>query len=136
MTIKKNKLSMSEIVESHKPKHFKYKYIINDDTVYDELLEQKYDLASLDTINDDMLVKAALDSSVIYTDYSREEMFHKAKEPTIFDNGVVISRKMVTKADKKLLSTSLGFFSHEGLSYVSLKLKYEKFDIMEIFILT
>lgn len=131
---KKPPLTISEIVESHKPKHFKYKYIINDDAIYDELNEQHYDIESLDTINDDMLVQEALRSEFI--EYKKEDMFHKAKEPTVFDNGVIISRKMVTKADKKLKSTFLGYFKYENRNYVALKLRYEKFDIIEIFILT
>ena len=41
---KKKELSIVEIIESHKPKNFKYKYLITDDSIYDELIENNYDL--------------------------------------------------------------------------------------------
>lgn len=130
----KNELSMSEIVETHKPKHFKFKYVIYDDEIYDELMDDDYDISTLDTINDDDLVNAALKAQ--YRDYQREDLFKKAKEPAIIGNGVIISKRMVTKADKKLLKTCVGFFEFRNMHYVSIKLCYKYFDIIEIFILT
>ena len=127
------KLTIPEIVESHKPKHFKYNYIINDDKVWDELIDAGYDIDTLDTIQNDMLVQEALKAS--YTEYQRETVA-RAKEPTVFDDGVVLSKKMVTKADKKLLGVLLGFFDYNDIHYIAIKLRYERFDILEIFILT
>lgn len=132
MATNKNKLSISEIVESHKPKNFKYKYIITDDSVYEELEKCGYDIDTLDTIKNDMLVQEALKTN--YKEYPRETVA-KAKEPTILDDGIILSKKMVTKADKKLFCVKLGFFSYDNINYVAIILKYEKFDILEIFIL-
>mgnify|MGYP003421943922 FL=1 len=53
----------------------------------------------------------------------------------MMDKGVIISKKMVTKADKKLLKIGIGFFNHDDIAYVSIRLVYEQFDIIEIFIL-
>lgn len=131
---KKNE-SIVDIIETHKPKNFKYKYIITDDSIYDELLENNYDLDQLDTIQNDELVQEALKAN--YKEYE-SNIIGKAKEPTIIDgdNGVIISKKMITKTGKKLLGISLGFFDHNQIHYISIKLRYEKFDILEIFILT
>lgn len=133
MATKKKELSIVELVESHKPKNFKYKFIISDDSIYEELINSGYNIDELDTIQNDGLVQEALQAS--FTDYPRE-IVGKAKEPTIMENGVIISKKMVTKADKKLFGISLGFFDYNNLRYVVIKLRYEKFDIIEIFILT
>ena len=127
----KSKLSISETIESHKPKNFKYRFVITDESVFDEL-GNDYDLSNLDTINDDMLVNAALKAN--FTEYGRETVA-KAKVPTIMDEGVVLSKKMVTKADKKLFSVGLGFFDYNNLRYAAVLLKYERFNILEIFIL-
>lgn len=132
MATNKKQSTFSEIVESHKPKHFKYKYIIKNDEDYEELVKNNYDLDSLDTIQNDSLVQAAINASC--QDYPRETVA-KAKEPTILDNGIILSKKLVTKADKKLLGLRVGFFYHDGVHYVSIILRYEKFDILEIFIL-
>jgi len=132
MASNKKQLTIAELVESHKPKNFKYKYIIREDSVYEELEKSGYDLTSLDTIQNDDLVQEALKTT--YEEYPRETVA-KAKEPTILDDGVILSKKMVTKADKKLFGVLLGFFSHENIRYASIMLKYEKFDILEIFIL-
>ena len=129
----KKQLTMAEIVESHKPKHFKYKYIINDDDVFDELLKCGYDLDSLDTIRNDSLVQKALKAN--FTEYQRD-VVARAKEPTVLNDGVVLSKKMVTKTDKKLLGVCIGFFEYNDIRYIALKLRYERFDILEIFILT
>lgn len=125
----KKDVSPSELVETHKPKNFKFKYIFTDDTLLDELIAEGYDVSSLDTILDDDLVNAAL--SADYTRYDRE-IVGKAKNPTIRDDGIIISKKMVTKADKKLLGVYLGFFDYITKHCV-VKLQYERFDIIEIF---
>ena len=88
-----------------------------------------YDMSSLDTICNDDLVEKALQSD--FTMYERE-IVGKAKEPSILDNGVIISKKMVTKADKKLLGLYVGFFDYNS-RHIAIKLHYEKFDIIEIF---
>ena len=59
----------------------------------------------------------------------------KAKKPTEFDNGVMLSKKMATKTDKKLQKVKVGYFMYDSRKYVCLRLEYERFDIMELFIL-
>lgn len=122
-------LTVEELVDSHKPKNFKYKYIFTDETLLTELIEKGYDMSTLDTICDDKLVESAINAN--YTMYERT-IVGKAKEPSILDNGVIISKKMVTKADKKLLGVHVGFFEHET-RHIAIKLHYERFDIIEIF---
>lgn len=129
----KVKLRIDEIIESHKPTNFKYRFIITDDSVYDELNALHYDLSNLDTIDNDELVQEALQTTFTY--YERD-VVKKAKEPTIFDNGVILSKKMVTKTDKKLQKIGTGFFEFRGIRYVCIRMVYERFDIIEIFILT
>ena len=129
----KAKLSASETVESHKPKNYKYKYIIKDESMWDELREQEYDESTLDTINDTDLTLSAINAD--FKEYPRE-VVARAKEPTIMDDGVIVSKKMATKTDKKLQNVGIGFFTHEDIRYVCVKLIYERFDIIEIFILT
>lgn len=129
MASSKETLTPEKLVESHKPKNFKYKYIFNDEEFLSELLSSGYDMSSLDTIDDDHLVEAALSTN--FTMYERT-IVGKAKEPSILDNGVVISKKMVTKADKKLLGLYVGFFDY-NTKHIAIKLHYEKFDIIEIF---
>ena len=126
----KVELTSEEIVESHKPKNFKFKYLFKDEKMLEELMNSDYDISQLDTICDDDLVNAALE--VNYDEYQRT-IIGKAKEPTILDNGVIVSKKMVTKADKKLLGVYLGFFTYKGSRYVGIKLGYERFEILEIF---
>lgn len=125
--------SISEIVNDHKPKNYKFKFIVKDETLWKELEEQQYDISSLDTINDSDLTVAALNTS--FKEYPRETV-SSAKKPTSIDNGVIISKKMITKADKKLQSVNIGFFTHNNVRYVCVKFVYERFDIIEIFILT
>lgn len=125
--------SISEIVNDHKPKNYKFKFIVKDETLWKELEEQQYDISSLDTINDSDLTVAALNTS--FKEYPRETVA-AAKKPTSIDNGVIISKKMITKADKKLQSVNIGFFTHNNVRYVCVKFVYERFDIIEIFILT
>ena len=98
------------------------------------LLEQEgFDLSTLDTINDDELTRIA--SETPYTEYERT-IIGKAKEPTTLEDGIIISKKLVTKADKKLQSIGIGRFEFNGINYVSIRLRYEQFDIIEIFILS
>ena len=104
----KKEITSQELVESHKPKNFKYKYIFTDETLLEDLMNSGYDMSTLDTICDDKLVDAALST------------------------GVIISKKMVTKADKKLLGVYVGFFHYKS-HHVVIKLQYERFDIIEIF---
>ena len=124
-------VSLSQLIESHRPKYFKHKYIINDENL--RLLEQEgCDLSSLDTIKNDEITKLAVEAD--YKEYDRT-IIGKAKEPSALDDGIIISKKLVTKADKKLLSLGVGRFHHNETEYVSIRLRYEQFDIIEIFIL-
>lgn len=129
MASNKKTLTSSELVETHKPKNFKYKYIFNDDQLISDLMNDGYDMSTLDTICNDDLVNKALGAE--FTMYERN-IIGKAKEPSILDEGVIISKKMVTKADKKLLGVYVGFFEY-GSRHIVIKLHYEKFDIIEIF---
>lgn len=130
----KKTMSASELVLSHKPKNFKYRFFIKDESFFQELQEQQFNLDELDTIHDDTLVQLALQTEC--QQYERT-IIGKAKEPTIInDKGVIVSKKMVTKADKKLLQFGIGYFDYHRLQYVVIRLYYEKFDIIEIFILT
>ena len=133
MASAKKQLSPSELVMSHKPKNYKYRYIIKDDDFLKTLETEQFNMDELDTIHNDKLVQQAL--QVDYKLYERT-IIGKAKEPTIMENGVIVSKKMVTKADKKLQQFGIGFFTYEQLSYVTIRMFYEKFDIIEIFVLT
>ena len=126
----KKELTPDELVDTHKPKHVKYKYVFTDDALLNDLLVMHYDMTTLDTICNDDLVNAALEAE--FVDYERT-IIGKSTEPTFLDNGVIISRKMVTKADKKLLKVSIGFFTYSDSRYVTMKLTYEKFVIVEIY---
>lgn len=127
------KKTTKEIIDSHKPKNFKFKYIIKDDELFKELEKIEYDMSSLDTINNDSLVDEALNAS--FQEYPRE-VVTSSKKPTQLDDGVLLFKQMTTKTDKKLLNVCVGFFSYDNLRYVCIKFIYEKFDIIEIFILT
>lgn len=122
-------LTPQELVETHKPKNFKFKYIFTDESLLEELMNSDYDVTTLDTICDDKLVEAALGAECRL--YERT-IIGKAKEPTVLDHGVVVSKKMVTKADKKLKGVYIGFFDFH-IRHVLIKLRYERFDIIEIF---
>ena len=128
-----NKKTLTEIIDDHKPKNYKFKFIIKDETLWSELEELNYDISSLDTINDSDLTVAALNTS--FKDYPRETVA-SAKKPTTIENGVIVSKKMITKADKKLQNVGIGFFTYNNVRYVCVKFIYERFDIIEIFILT
>ena len=122
-----------ELIESHKPKNFKYRYIITDETLYDELKHDNFDLDELDTIHNDELVMQAL--SCEYVQYERD-VVGKMKEPTLMNDGVIISKSMVTKSDKKLNKIGIAFFDRNNRKHVVLRMYYDRFDIIEIFILT
>ena len=124
-------ISLPQLIESHRPKYFKHKYIINDENL--RILEQDgYDLSKLDTIKNDEITKLAIEAD--YKEYDRT-IVGKAKEPTPLNDGIIISKRLVTKADRKLLSLGVGRFHHDDTEYVSIRLRYEQFDIIEIFIL-
>ena len=129
----KEKDSVAKVVDDHKPKNYKFKYIIKDDTLLKELEDSNYDLSSLDTINDTDLTVAAMNS--VFKEYPRE-VVASSKKPTQIEDGVLLFKQMTTKTDKKLLNVCVGFFSHNNLRYVCIKFVYERFDIIEIFILT
>ena len=126
----KKELSPAEVIMSHIPKKMdKYKIIIKDSDFFDELTkDETFDMKLLDTINDNGLVNAG---------YENDEFDSKAKEPTTIDEsrGIVVSKQLITKADKKLQSVGIHTFSYQDDSYVMVKFVYEKFDIVEIFLL-
>ena len=125
----KPQLTPQELVDSHKPKNFKFKFIFTDESLLQELMNSDYDVTTLDTIDNDELVEAALGAN--FKVYERT-IIGKAKEPTFLDDGVIISKKMATKADKKLINVQIGFFTHK-IRHCVIKLHYERFDIIEIF---
>jgi hypothetical protein len=125
-------LELSQLVESHRPKNFKHKYIMTDENLR-KLEEENYDLSKLDTIQNDDITKCAIEAN--YKEYDRT-IIGKAKEPTPLEDGIIISKKMVTKSDKKLLSLGVGRFEYNNTEYVSIRMHYELFDIIEIFILS
>ena len=127
------KKTTSEIINDHKPKRYKFKFIIRDDNLLKELEDANYDMSSLDTINDTDLTVAALNAE--FKEYPRE-VVASSKKPTQIEDGVLLFKQMTTKTDKKLLNVCVGFFSHNNLRYVCIKFVYERFDIIEIFILT
>lgn len=129
----KEKKTISEIVDAHKPKNFKYKFIFTDKSILDELANDNYDFDTLDTINDDDLVDEALKVTE-FTTFDRSVVARK-KEPKVLDDGVILSKQMVTKVDKKLQCIQLGDFSYKNRKYILIRLVYERFTIIEIFIL-
>jgi hypothetical protein len=129
----KEKDPVTKVVDDHKPKNYKFKYIIKDDELLKELEDSNYDLSSLDTINDTDLTVAAMNSE--FKEYPRE-VVASSKKPTQIEDGVLLFKQMTTKTDKKLQNVCVGFFSHNDLRYVCIKFVYERFDIIEIFILT
>lgn len=126
------KLSPSELVDSHRPKNFKYKYYFKDDEFLKQLESDGFDIFSTDTIKNDELTNKGYNESEWF--YFERDILGKAKEPTIIEDGIIISKKMITKADKKLLRIGIGYFNHNDTNYMCVKLEYEKFDILEIFI--
>ncbi len=128
-----NQKSFDQVVETHKPKNFKYYYYFHNPDDLVELEKSGYDVLSLDTIQNPDLIDAA--KSTQYTYYERDIVAH-AKEPVMLERGVLMTKKMITKADKKLLKVGVGFFSRNNVDYVSIQFRYERFDIYEIFILS
>ena len=126
----KQEVSSTELVEDHKPKHVKFKYIFKDDSLLEELLKERFDMTTLDTIMNDDLVNAALLAD--FKEYERN-IVGKAKDPTFLDDGIIISKKLITKADKKLLKVHIGFFTYNESRYVAVKFEYERFVIVEVF---
>ncbi len=120
-----------ELIKSHLPKNYKYYIHIKDLTLENEFSDE-FDWKLLDTINDSALINLAKETSYQY--YERETV-SSAKKPTILDKGVILSKKLATKTDKKLQNVGVGFFDYKGLRYVATKLVYERFDIYEIFCL-
>jgi hypothetical protein len=120
----------NELVDTHKPKNVKFKYIFTDDTLLDELLKMHYDVSTLDTIENDALVNAALEAQ--FREYERT-IVGKSNEPVFIEDGICVSKKLVTKADKKLQHIAIGFFVHDDAHYMAIKLVYERFAILEIF---
>lgn len=129
----KEKDPVTKVVDDHKPKNYKFKFIIKDDSLLTELEDLNYDISSLDTINDTELTIAAMNAE--FKEYPRE-VVASSKKPTQIEDGVLLFKQMTTKTDKKLLNVCVGFFSHNNLRYVCIKFVYERFDIIEIFILT
>lgn len=125
-------VSVDELVETHKPKNFKFKYYFKGDILL-ELEKLGYDILSTDTIKNDQLTNYAY-NEVTY-DYRERDIIGKAKQPTEIEEGIMISKKMVTKADKKLLAVGIGFFTFENIDYMAIRLEYERFDILELFVI-
>lgn len=128
-----NILTGAELINSHKPKNFKYRYIITDESLYKELEQDNFNLDELDTIHNDELIQQAL--SCEYVLYERD-IVGKMKEPTLMDDGVIVSKAMVTKSDKKLNKLGIAFFDRNQQKHVVVRMYYDRFDIIEIFILT
>lgn len=129
----KEKDPVTKVVDDHKPKNYKFKYIITDESLTEELMTLNYDMSTLDTIKDNDLVDNAL--AAPYTEYPRE-VVASSKKPTQIEDGVLLFKQMTTKTDKKLQNVRVGFFSHNNLRYVAIRFVYERFEILEIFILT
>ena len=120
-------------MEGCKPKNFKFKFIFTDPSVLEELDAEGYDISSLDTIQHDDIIEASthLDSEKEY----ENDIFGKAKQPTIMDDGIILNRKMVSKVGKVLQKVKLGFFTYNEKRYIKITMQYERFDIIEIFVL-
>ena len=129
----KEKDPVTKVVEDHKPKNYKFKYIITDESLTEELMALNYDMSTLDTIKDNNLVDSAL--AAPYTEYPRE-VVASSKKPTQIEDGVLLFKQMTTKTDKKLQNVRVGFFTNNNLRYVAIRFVYERFEILEIFILT
>lgn len=124
-------LTGDELIISHLPKNYRYFVHIKDKTLENELSDD-FDWNLIDTIDNPEIIKEAMDA--VYTLYERN-VVASAKKPTILDNGVILSKKLATKTDKKLINVGVGFFTYDGFRYVSTKLVYERFDIYEVFCL-
>ena len=135
-TMAKKELTPAELIMSHLPKKIeKYKVIIKDDELFEALTKTEgFDLNVLDTIKNDPLVKVGYEKT--FSSYDRS-IVARAKEPTTIDEekGIVVSKQLITKTDKKLQSVDITTFDYNDDSYVMIKFVYEKFDIVEIFLL-
>lgn len=124
-----------EFLKTYKPKNFKYKFIFTDNELQEDILKSlPAELASeddLDTIQNDELVKQAMSSDFVC--YGNN--VKKAKEPTSIEEGIFISKMMVTKTGKPLLDVQTAHFIYENNNYIAIKFVYEKFYILEIFII-
>lgn len=130
----KAKEDISVLVSKSIPRNFKYKFIIKTDEDFDSLSDNtEFDMSKLDTINNDALVRRAIETEHHIYDST---VIGKATKPTLLDNGIILSKKLVTKVGKALDGVGVGFFEFEETHYVSIKLMYERYDIYEIFILT
>lgn len=129
-------LTPQELILSHLPKKIaKYKVIIKDAELFDALNnDPDFDMSKLDTINNPPLVDYGYSGS--FKSYDRSTVA-KAKEPTVIDEdrGIVVSKQLITKTDKKLQSVDINTFTFNSNSYVMVKFVYELFDIIEIFLL-
>lgn len=124
-------LKGEELIRSHLPKTYKY-YIDIKDVTLEKELDDAFDWEILDTLKRPELVRLAKD--IEYTLYERTTV-SSAKKPTVLDKGVVLSKNLATKTDKKLINVGVGFFKYEDMYYVSIKFIYDRFDIYEIFAL-
>lgn len=131
------KEEFTKFIETFKPRNFKYKFIITNDEFQEELLKlqapDNSDMSindELDTINDTELVREAIASD--FTSFGNN--IKKAKEPTFIEEGIYVSKMMVTKTGKPLLDVQISHFSYNENSYMAIKFVYEKFYILEIFI--
>ena len=124
-------LTGDELIKSHLPKNYKYFIHIKDKTLEDELSDD-FDWNLIDTIDNSEIVNEAMNAT--YQLYERDTV-SSAKKPTILEDGVILSKKLATKTDKKLINVGVGFFTYDGFRYVSTKLIYERFDIYEVFCL-
>jgi hypothetical protein len=129
------KEEFEKFMVTYKPKNFKYKFIITDDEFQEEILKLQIpgDFSvndELDTINDDELVREAIGSD--FTSYGNN--IKKAKEPTLIEEGVYVSKIIITKTGKPLLDVQISHFEYKENNYMAIKFVYEKFYILEIFI--
>lgn len=128
----KEKQLMSDIINAHKPKGIKYEFLIKDEKVLNQLKEEGYDLGELSTINDEELVQAALLADTI--DSFDRSIIKKATQPSLVGDGIIISKKLISKADKKLIRIDISKFELRNTQFIGIKFVYEMFDILEIFI--
>lgn len=125
-----------KFLKTFKPKNFKYKFIFTDEELQEEILrlspvDDSFIEDELDTLKNDALVREAVASEFV----SFGNNVKKAKEPTFIENGVYISKIMVSKTGKALLDVQMSYFVYENNNYVGIKFVYEKFYILEIFII-
>lgn len=126
----------AKFLKDFKPKNFKYKFIFTDDELQEDILKMSPPDDStiqndLDTIKNDPLVRAAVESDFVC--YGNN--VKKAKEPTSIGEGLFISKMMVSKTGKALLDVQTSRFEYEKNIYMAIKFVYEKFYILEIFIM-